>query len=67
MTMLSTPAQIHQARLLTLRAAIRLEIKGMRRNGRPATVIARELLDLPASTPRADVLAALDRLLEATA
>jgi hypothetical protein len=64
MTMLSTPDQIHRARLLTLRAAVRLEIAGMRRNGRPASAIARDLLGLPASTRRAAVLAALTAALE---
>jgi hypothetical protein len=59
MTMLHTPKQIELARLATLRAAVRLELVGMKRNGRPASAIARELLGLPPRTNKAAVLAAL--------
>ena len=65
MTMLSTPDQIHQARLLTLRAAVRLEALGMTRRGRSATAIAREAMGLSKRAPRQWVLAALDEAISA--
>lgn len=43
MVTLNTPEQIARARLLTLRAALRLEIAGMTRRGRPASAILREM------------------------
>lgn len=57
---LNTPEQIEMFRLVTLRAAVKLECLGMKRSGRPATVIARELLGLPKSTRKEQVLAALN-------
>lgn len=47
-------------RLLALRSAIKLEVLGMKRRGRPATVIVREMLNLAKSTKKAEVLAALE-------
>ena len=60
MTALTTPAQIDAFRLATLRAAVKLEIYGMTRRGRSATVIAKELLGLPRKMPRELVFAALN-------
>lgn len=39
-----TGGNIQRFRLLTLRAALKLEIAGMHRRGRPAAAIIRELL-----------------------
>ena len=60
MTALTTPAQIDAFRLATLRSAVKLEIYGMTRRGRSATVIAKELLGLPRKMPRELVFAALN-------
>jgi hypothetical protein len=62
---LDTPEAIARYRIAALRAAVKLEMLGMRRSGRAATVIARELLGLPRSTRKAQVLAALEATLEA--
>jgi hypothetical protein len=62
---LDTPEQIEMFRMAALRGAVKLEVLGMRRRGRPATVIARELLGLPRGTSKAKVLAALEAALEA--
>lgn len=40
---LDTPEQIAFAQVLTLRAALRLEARGMGRRGRSATTIVREM------------------------
>jgi len=61
---LTTPAQIDRYRLLTLRAAVRLETLGMTRKGQSATTAARVLLGLPKSARRDVVLAALNTALE---
>ena len=58
MTMLSTPEQIQGARLLTLRQALKLEMKGMRRTGKSAYSILREM---GYSGTREEVLAQLDQ------
>ena len=60
-----TPEQIEMVRMAVLRGAVKLEILGMRRRGRPATVIARELLGLHRGTSKARVLAALEAALSA--
>jgi len=44
MSELKTPKQIGLFRLKTIATAVRLEVSGMRRRGRPATVIAKELI-----------------------
>ena len=64
---LTTPEQIEMFRMAALRGAVKLEVLGMRgrHGGRPATVIARELLGLPRGTSKAKVLAALEAALEA--
>ena len=62
---LSTPDQIQMYRIATLRTAVRLEIRGIRATskGRSASAIAKELLGLPRSTKRQDVLDALNQIL----
>jgi hypothetical protein len=57
--MLTTPDQIQGARLLTLRQALKLEIKGMRRTGKSAYSILREM---GYSGTRDEVLAQLDKI-----
>lgn len=60
--MLDTPAKINRARLLTLRAALRLEILGLKRSVRPsAYVILKRELGL--SGTRESVLAQTNDLL----
>jgi len=61
MTILSTPDQIQGARLLTLRQALKLEIKGMKRTGKSAYSILREM---GYSGTRDEVLAQLDKVRE---
>lgn len=57
MTVLDTPKQIEMYRLLVLKRALRLESMGIKRNGRSATVIVKEILGLPKSTKREVVMA----------
>ena len=59
MSMLSTPDQIQGARLLTLRQALKLEIKGMKRTGRSAYAI---LKDEGFTGTRQQVLDQLDQI-----
>ena len=59
MTMLTTPDQIQGARLLTLRQALKLEIKGMKRTGRSAYAI---LKDEGFTGTRQQVLDQLDQI-----
>jgi hypothetical protein len=61
MTILSTPEQIQGARLLTLRQALKLEIKGMKRTGRSAYAI---LKDEGFTGTRQQVLDQLDQIRE---
>lgn len=61
---LTTPEQIDRYRLLTLRAAVRLEALGMTRRGQSATAAARAMLGLPKSARRETVLTALNAALE---
>jgi hypothetical protein len=61
MTMLTTPNQIQGARLLTLRQALKLEIKGMKRTGRSAYAI---LKDEGFTGTRQQVLDQLDQIRE---
>lgn len=61
MSMLSTPDQIQGARLLTLRQALKLEIKGMKRTGRSAYAI---LKDEGFTGTRQQVLDQLDQIRE---
>jgi hypothetical protein len=59
--MLTTPDQIQGARLLTLRQALKLEIKGMKRTGRSAYAI---LKDEGFTGTRQQVLDQLDQIRE---
>lgn len=65
MTMLNTPEQLHNARLLTLRSAINLEIRGLKLSAkaRSATQIARELLGITTRS-RVEVLRKLEDYIE---
>jgi hypothetical protein len=62
---LTTPEQIERYRLVTLRAAVRLESVGMKKRGKSATAISRELLGLPRSAPFPAVVAGLNQRIEA--
>lgn len=55
--MLTTPEQIAAFQMAQLRTMIKLEAKGMQRNGRSATMTAKELLGLKRSASREMVLA----------
>jgi hypothetical protein len=59
-----TPDQIAMAQFFARRALLRLEIKGIKRHGRPASVICKEAYNLT-GTPK-QVLAQMDRLVEQT-
>lgn len=61
MSVISTPDQIEAFRLLTLRQALKLEIKGMRRTGKSAYSILQEM---GYSGTRGEVLAQLDKIRE---
>lgn len=64
MTVLNTPEQIALFRIAALRAAVKLEMLGLRRSrGRSATAIARDELGLRKSAQRTEVLAALEAAL----
>ncbi len=65
MTVLNTPEQIALYRIAALKAAVKLEMLGLRRSsrGRSATAIARDELGLRKSAPRAEVLQALEAAL----
>jgi hypothetical protein len=60
---LSTPEQIARYRIAALRAAVKMELMGLRRKGRSATAIAREEMGLKKSAPRKEVLEALEQAL----
>lgn len=60
-----TLTQSEARRVLALRAAVKLEALGMKRGGRSATAIARDMIagwGLHAPRARADVLAILDQV-----
>lgn len=61
MTVIDTPEGIQFAKLCALRGAVKMELRGMRRRGRSATVLAKELLGLQNSTSREKTLEALNR------
>jgi hypothetical protein len=63
MTALTTPEQIARFRIAALRAAVKMELMGLRRKGRSATAIAREEMGLKKSAPRKEVLEALEQAL----
>ena len=52
MTMLTTPNQIELARLMTLRAMLKLEMKGMASRGRSAYAIIKDELGLKGTRQR---------------
>ena len=63
--MLTTPEQIERYRLAALRAAVRLEAVGMKKRGRSAAAISRELLGLPRSAPYPAIIDELTQRIEA--
>lgn len=52
MNVLNTPEQISRYQLLTLKAALGLEIKGLKGRGRSANTMACQLLGLPKGTKK---------------
>jgi hypothetical protein len=52
MSALTTPEQISRYQLLTLKAALGLEIKGLKGRGRSANTVACQLLGLPKGTKK---------------
>lgn len=58
---MDTPEAIAAYQFVTRKAAVRLECAGMRRRGRPATVICREAYGITAKS-RAGVLAAMNAI-----
>jgi hypothetical protein len=58
-TIITGTAQIQRARLVTLRAALRLEIVGLRRRGLSAYAILKHELNLPRAS-RQEVLDAIN-------
>jgi hypothetical protein len=57
MTAITGSENIELARLLALRGALRLEVRGMRRHGRSARVIANEAMGTAHRTARAAYVA----------
>lgn len=62
-TVLDTPEQINHARALVLRAGLRLEVAGMKRRGKPASQIIRELTGLKTRNKKV-LLAEFNKILE---
>jgi len=58
--MLSTNRQIKIFQLLTLRQAVKLECLGMKRRGKSATVIVKDMLGLRRNLKSIEVLAVMD-------
>lgn len=58
--MIDTNRQIKLFQLLTLRQAVKLECLGMKRRGKSATVIVKDLLGLKRTLKKIEVLAVLD-------
>lgn len=65
MTVLATPAQINTFRLMTLRTAIKLEQRGLKRSSRgPSAVsIVKQELGMSRTAATAAVLARLDEVI----
>jgi hypothetical protein len=61
--MLITGKNIETARLLAIRIGVKLEYEGVRFKGRSRTAIAKEILNLPKSTPREVVFNGLTELI----
>jgi hypothetical protein len=59
-----TPEKIAFVRLVTLRGAVKMEALGLKRRGRSATVIAKELLGLKKGARRQTVIDALNAEIE---
>ena len=59
-----TPTKIAFVRLVALRGAVKMEALGMKRRGRSATVLAKELLGLSKGARRQTVLDALNAAIE---
>ena len=59
-----TPEKIAFVRLVALRGAVKMEALGMKRRGRSATVLAKELLGLKKGARRQVVLDALNAAIE---
>lgn len=57
---ISTPEGIHFAQLLALRGAVKLELRGMKRRGRSASVIAKEMFGMSRGARKQKVLDRLD-------
>lgn len=55
--------EILQFRLITLRAGVKLEALGGKKRGKSCTAIVREMLGYPRNTPRAELIQALDALI----
>lgn len=64
MTMLTTPEQIKMFQYRQLIWAIKLEDLGMKRRGRSARAVAKEMLGLPRGTKSEDVILRLRELSE---
>jgi hypothetical protein len=60
---LNTPDRIARYQLLALRGAINLEILGLKRQGRSASMLAKEQLGLPRNTHRNKVVEKLTELI----
>jgi len=52
MQVLNTPEQINTFQLLSLKFALGLEIKGLKRSGKSANTVACQILGLPKGTKR---------------
>lgn len=59
-TMIDTQRQIKIFQLLTLRQAVKLECLGMKRRGKSATVIVKDMLGLRRNLKSIEVLAVMD-------
>ena len=55
--------KILQYRLIVIRSGVRLEALGMKKNGKSCTATAREMLGYPRNTKRAEIMQALDALI----
>jgi len=64
MIVASKPADINFFHIAALKGAVSLECMGMKRHGRPATVVAREEFGLPKSMKKEAVLTFLKAKVE---
>ena len=56
--------KILQYRLIVIRSGVRLEALGMKKSGKSCTATAREMLGYPRNTKRAEIMQALDALID---